>query len=342
MTQEIELKILKTLSDSESYDYEKLKTQLELELKRKISFSEFDHLLRVLEKKGLIEKIIEEKKKYKITDGGLILLTVSQKLEELLASYEDLNRKIREILEKFKYDEVDKLPLLAEDFKIICKEIVRLLTEFFQKKFGMSMSDKIRYLLRKFEKNYRSPYSFYSFSTKEKVYEVIAMTAGCSIDYVRRLDTYKRKMNRRVRKIVLERDNFSCLVCGGKDVELHHIIPLNEFAFPESADHPDNLATLCKECHCAIHGGNFGLGFLPYESKEEFYEIIKNPFWVKLWPAVCKAGFYRRDIKRVYRMLCKNFRDEESFMAMDVKELSKLPYLTEDLARRIKEFLQLY
>jgi len=133
MTQEIELKILKTLSDSESYDYEKLKTQLELELKRKISFSEFDHLLRVLEKKGLIEKIIEEKKKYKITDGGLILLTVSQKLEELLASYEDLNRKIREILEKFKYDEVDKLPLLAEDFKIICKEIVRLLTEFFQK-----------------------------------------------------------------------------------------------------------------------------------------------------------------------------------------------------------------
>jgi len=66
MTQEIELKILKTLSDSESYDYEKLKTQLELELKRKISFSEFDHLLRVLEKKGLIEKIIEEKKSTKL------------------------------------------------------------------------------------------------------------------------------------------------------------------------------------------------------------------------------------------------------------------------------------
>jgi len=333
MIREIELKILKILSDSGGYGYEKLKTQLELELKRKISFSEFDQLLSVLENKRLIEK----KRKYKITDGGLILLETSQKLEELLASYGDLSWEIQKTL-NFKYDELDKLVSLAEDFKIICKEIVRFLTEFFQKEFGMPMDEKILYLLRKFG-NFRSPYGFLP-------YEVIAMAADCSVDYVRKLNTHKArrgKMDERVRKRALERDDFSCLVCGGKDVEVHHIIPPNKFTFPESADNLDNLTTLCKKCHYAIHGGHFELDLLPYESKEEFYEIIKNPFWVKFWLAVCKSKFYfSEDKNRVYRMLCKDFRDEEGFMAMEVEELSKLPYLTDGLARRIKEFLNSY
>lgn len=59
------------------------------------------------------------------------------------------------------------------------------------------------------------------------------------------------------REAVLHRDNYTCQCCGKKRVrfEVHHII----FRSQGGADDENNLITLCKECHDAIHGGTLVL-----------------------------------------------------------------------------------
>lgn len=56
------------------------------------------------------------------------------------------------------------------------------------------------------------------------------------------------------RKEVLERDCFSCVLCGSKDkLEVHHIKPYA--LFPILRTDPTNGITLCKKCHKAVHRG---------------------------------------------------------------------------------------
>jgi len=50
-----------------------------------------------------------------------------------------------------------------------------------------------------------------------------------------------------IRQSILERDDYSCAICkrvGGK-LEIHHIVSRKR----GGADHPDNLITLCSDCH---------------------------------------------------------------------------------------------
>jgi len=42
-----------------------------------------------------------------------------------------------------------------------------------------------------------------------------------------------------------------CTVCGGIGLEVHHIVP-REVA-PERTFDPENLATMCRECHRKHH-----------------------------------------------------------------------------------------
>lgn len=67
-----------------------------------------------------------------------------------------------------------------------------------------------------------------------------------------------RRLSRSLREQAIERDNQQCQRCGvdvtpnqepGPDFQLHHIIP---FA-AGGPDHPDNLITLCSDCHTAAH-----------------------------------------------------------------------------------------
>jgi len=55
------------------------------------------------------------------------------------------------------------------------------------------------------------------------------------------------------RKACLERDNFTCQVCGkhGGKLEVHHLYSFTEF--PELRLAIDNGITLCKECHKKFH-----------------------------------------------------------------------------------------
>ena len=50
----------------------------------------------------------------------------------------------------------------------------------------------------------------------------------------------------RIRRTVLDADNWKCRNCGGYGNEVDHIIPLWKNGEPYQAD---NLQTLCRDCH---------------------------------------------------------------------------------------------
>lgn len=56
-----------------------------------------------------------------------------------------------------------------------------------------------------------------------------------------------------VKAAVLNRDTYSCQICGAKDtrLEVHHI----RFRSQGGSDSMDNLVTLCKDCHGNVHSG---------------------------------------------------------------------------------------
>lgn len=77
----------------------------------------------------------------------------------------------------------------------------------------------------------------------------------------------------RFRKLVYERDNYSCVVCGyserGKLVA-HHLDGYREH--PEKRTDPNNAVTLCDTCHKDFHH-IYGYG---KNTKEQFEEYIQN------------------------------------------------------------------
>jgi len=54
-----------------------------------------------------------------------------------------------------------------------------------------------------------------------------------------------------IRAYVLHRDKYTCQLCAKKNVpfQLHHVVPRSQ----NGKDHPDNLITLCPECHVKVH-----------------------------------------------------------------------------------------
>ena len=61
------------------------------------------------------------------------------------------------------------------------------------------------------------------------------------------------KLLRQNRPKVLERDNYSCVLCGGHyGISVHHIA----FRSQLGKSTMDNLACLCLQCHNEAHGVN--------------------------------------------------------------------------------------
>ena len=59
-----------------------------------------------------------------------------------------------------------------------------------------------------------------------------------------------------VKEYVRCRDGYKCRKCGSKTrLEVHHIIQRKD----RGSDIPDNLVTLCHDCHAALHRGEFTL-----------------------------------------------------------------------------------
>lgn len=75
-----------------------------------------------------------------------------------------------------------------------------------------------------------------------------------------------------IREAVRKRDQFTCQVCGAKEVnhqhDVHHKIPFRAFTSKEEANRLENLTTLCQRCHHQVEqnvrmrSGLAGLGFV--------------------------------------------------------------------------------
>ena len=54
----------------------------------------------------------------------------------------------------------------------------------------------------------------------------------------------------KLRWFVFKRDGYKCQICGrGANLVCHHIHPIGL----GGSSHPNNLQTLCKDCHDRIH-----------------------------------------------------------------------------------------
>lgn len=63
----------------------------------------------------------------------------------------------------------------------------------------------------------------------------------------------------RIRERKIKEDNYTCNRCGLQTYEkyalnVHHKIPIEEFDNVDDAHYPENLETLCFECHVKEHG----------------------------------------------------------------------------------------
>ena len=76
------------------------------------------------------------------------------------------------------------------------------------------------------------------------------------------------KLLKQNRPKVLERDNYSCVLCGGHEgVMIHHIV----FRSQSGKSTMDNLALLCVHCHVPIaHGVN------AKEVRQKLQQIVKE------------------------------------------------------------------
>lgn len=76
---------------------------------------------------------------------------------------------------------------------------------------------------------------------------------------------------RKVRIVVLKRDNNSCRSCGSsEDLHIHHLTYKHHL---KELDNLDDLITLCKNCHNEIHGRINGKNTIPLGQYENFYNF---------------------------------------------------------------------
>ena len=66
---------------------------------------------------------------------------------------------------------------------------------------------------------------------------------------------YDSKEWEKVRNFVMLRDKYMCQVCGRPAQEVHHIIHLSpeNIYDPKITLNPENLVSLCRDCHFETH-----------------------------------------------------------------------------------------
>lgn len=92
---------------------------------------------------------------------------------------------------------------------------------------------------------------------------------------------YHSKEWQQARDFVLKRDCYLCVKCGKPAEEVHHkthISPEN-IGDPKITMNPENLQSLCRDCHFAEHRGEHAGG---REKEDEYpFEFDENGYLVK-------------------------------------------------------------
>ena len=94
---------------------------------------------------------------------------------------------------------------------------------------------------------------------------------------------YKSTAWDNVRQYCLMRDSYLCQQCGQPADDVHHIIHLSpdNIGDPRISLNPDNLVSLCRDCHFKMHRGEHGSGrkfseAYPYEFDEHGMLVEKK------------------------------------------------------------------
>jgi len=110
-----------------------------------------------------------------------------------------------------------------------------------------------------------------------------------------------------VKAFVLSRDNYTCQKCKNKKGKLHvhHII----FRSKGGTDTPDNLITLCEDCHTKLHKGEFILKGVKSKTKH-----------------ATEIGIIKSQLKKVFGDFEETFGYETKFKREQILQLPKTHY----------------
>lgn len=112
------------------------------------------------------------------------------------------------------------------------------------------------------------------------------------------------------REAVIHRDNYTCQCCGKRHVrlEVHHII----FRSQGGTDDENNLITLCKDCHDAIHNGTLILNKKPEKLNLKYatqMSIIRSQL-LKIYPDATETfGFVTKTNRENLNLSKEHFLD---------------------------------
>lgn len=79
---------------------------------------------------------------------------------------------------------------------------------------------------------------------------------------------------------VLDRDNYSCAMCGRRGVQVHEIVPRSRFG--KTRKHicfsEKNMVSLCVECHADAHNEDTRRALLKLMQEKFGYEYPEEEF----------------------------------------------------------------
>jgi len=110
-----------------------------------------------------------------------------------------------------------------------------------------------------------------------------------------------------VKAFILSRDNYTCQKCKTKKGKLnvHHIV----FQSNNGTDSPENLITLCKDCHDKLHDGEFNIKGSQSKTKH-----------------ATEIGIIKSQLKKEFGEFVETFGYETKFKREQILELSKTHY----------------
>lgn len=94
---------------------------------------------------------------------------------------------------------------------------------------------------------------------------------------------YNSKEWKMTRESVLKRDFYLCVKCGMPAEEVHHKIHLNPNNINDVSItmNPDNLISLCRDCHFEEHKGEHAKGLKAKKAEEEYeYVFDENGYLI--------------------------------------------------------------